>query len=79
MKIPLFEPAFAVRETLLKWNGWGYKDSKFELDDKTLTFSFTGQRYKIGNQKLPLFHQWVEDTLGVDLTKKFASQVTCLP
>ncbi|CAG2171789.1 unnamed protein product, partial [Oppiella nova] len=22
------------RESLLKWNGWGYKDSKFEFDEK---------------------------------------------
>lgn len=63
------------RHKLLKWNGWGYKDSRFEVDKNTLEFSFTGDRYKIGNKKLPLFRQWVESTLQVDLTKKFPSQV----
>ena len=67
--------AIMSRESVLKWNGWGYKDSKFQLDEKTHTFSFSGDRYKIGSQKLPLFSQWVQTTLGVDLTKKFNSQV----
>ena len=63
------------RHELLKWNGWGYRDSKFEIDKDTLEFSFTGDRYKIGNKRLPLFRQWVESTLQIDLTKKFPSQV----
>ncbi|CAG2106942.1 unnamed protein product [Medioppia subpectinata] len=62
------------RESLLKWNGWGYKDSKFEFDHKNHMFSFTGERYRIGSQNLPLFSQWVETALGVDLKKRFYSQ-----
>lgn len=64
-----------VRQEVLKWNGWGYKDSKFEVDDKTLTFSFTGDRYPIGSKKLPVFGEWVQNTMGVDLRNKFHSQV----
>ncbi|XP_054168040.1 alkyldihydroxyacetonephosphate synthase, peroxisomal-like [Oppia nitens] len=62
------------RDTLLKWNGWGYKDSRFEFDTRNHMFSFTGDRYRIGSQKLPLFAQWVESALGVDLNTKFTSQ-----
>ncbi|XP_064477698.1 alkyldihydroxyacetonephosphate synthase, peroxisomal-like isoform X2 [Ornithodoros turicata] len=56
------------RQELLKWNGWGYKDSKFVVDTKSHHVSFTGNRYKIGNQTLPHFKGWVEASLGVDLS-----------
>ncbi|XP_075558835.1 alkyldihydroxyacetonephosphate synthase isoform X1 [Dermacentor variabilis] len=55
------------RQDLLKWNGWGYKDSKFVVDSTTHHISFTGDRYKIGNKVLPHFKAWVESALGVDL------------
>lgn len=32
-----------LRQQLLKWNGWGYKDSEFRLNDK-LVVEFTGKR-----------------------------------
>ncbi|KAL1475044.1 hypothetical protein MTO96_037576, partial [Rhipicephalus appendiculatus] len=54
-------------QDLLKWNGWGYKDSKFVVDGTTHHISFTGDRYKIGNKVLPHFKAWVESALGVDL------------
>lgn len=63
------------RQEILKWNGWGYKDSKFEVDTDTHMFSFTGDRYRIGNKKLPLFGEWVQKTLGVELDQKFLAQV----
>ena len=34
------------RQDLLKWNGWGYKDSKFFLN-KHNHVEFTGERYSI--------------------------------
>ncbi|RWS10319.1 alkyldihydroxyacetonephosphate synthase: peroxisomal-like isoform X1 [Dinothrombium tinctorium] len=58
------------RQELLKWNGWGYNDSKFEVDPKALVIYFTGNRYRIGDKKLPNFKQWVEAKLGVDISKK---------
>jgi hypothetical protein len=36
---------FSFRQDLLKWNGWGYKDSKFIVENKMI--SFTGNRYVI--------------------------------
>ncbi|KAK3859099.1 hypothetical protein Pcinc_034752 [Petrolisthes cinctipes] len=56
------------RQDLLKWNGWGYQDSKFLVHkekDKDYYVSFTGSRYKIGNLVLPHFASWVKETLGV--------------
>ncbi|XP_076331307.1 alkyldihydroxyacetonephosphate synthase, peroxisomal-like [Tachypleus tridentatus] len=62
------------RHNVLKWNGWGYKDSKFYVDDKTRNICFVGDRYPIGNRVLPLFKSWVETTLGVDLDVRHHSQ-----
>nr|XP_023015094.1 alkyldihydroxyacetonephosphate synthase [Leptinotarsa decemlineata] len=60
------------REELLKWNGWGYKDSKFEikLTDDGPEIYFSGKRYPIGEVSLPHFLEWAQDILDVDLTKK---------
>ncbi|XP_068211403.1 alkyldihydroxyacetonephosphate synthase, peroxisomal-like [Palaemon carinicauda] len=55
------------RQELLKWNGWGYNDSKFVVHkEKDYYVSFSGNRYKIGSMVLPHFSSWVRDTLGVD-------------
>lgn len=55
------------RQELLKWNGWGYNDSKFIVHkDKDYYVSFSGNRYKIGSLVLPHFSSWVQDTLGVN-------------
>lgn len=62
------------RQDLLKWNGWGYKDSKFVVDGTTHHISFTGDRYKIGNKTLPHFKAWVESALGVDLSVLIPAQ-----
>lgn len=32
------------RQKLLKWNGWGYNDSKFVIHNEDLTVSFIGDR-----------------------------------
>ncbi|XP_029035219.1 alkyldihydroxyacetonephosphate synthase [Osmia bicornis bicornis] len=61
------------RQKLLKWNGWGYKDSEFRINEKNI-IEFTGNRYPIGNKELPYFTQWVKDMFGVDLNKKQPSQ-----
>ncbi|XP_055524384.1 alkyldihydroxyacetonephosphate synthase-like [Wyeomyia smithii] len=57
------------RQHLLKWNGWGYKDSRFEYTNGTLIF--TGDRYPIGGSvSLPYFKEYVEKYLGVDLDNR---------
>ncbi|XP_072931713.1 alkylglycerone-phosphate synthase [Epargyreus clarus] len=55
------------RQELLKWYGWGYKDSMFKLVDGKA--SFTGDRYLISGQELPHFVQYIEDKLNVDIRK----------
>lgn len=63
------------RQNLLKWNGWGYKDSEFRVNEKGVIL-FTGSRYPIGNKELPYFTQWVQNVFGVDLTTRKISQST---
>nr|CAH7726744.1 unnamed protein product [Callosobruchus chinensis] len=60
------------RQELLKWNGWGYNDSKFvvKVDEKqNLQVYFTGKRYSIGEVRLNHLAQWAIDKLNIDLTK----------
>ncbi|XP_033211357.1 alkyldihydroxyacetonephosphate synthase isoform X2 [Belonocnema kinseyi] len=63
-------------QDLLKWNGWGYKDSQFCVNDKNV-IEFTGNRYPIGNQQLPYFTAWAKEVLNVDLSAK--REVQALP
>lgn len=60
------------RQELLKWNGWGYKDSEFVIKDDQVRF--TGKRYAIGELNLPHLIGWVRDTLNADLTVKREAQ-----
>ncbi|XP_049801936.1 alkyldihydroxyacetonephosphate synthase isoform X2 [Schistocerca nitens] len=60
------------RQELLKWNGWGYKDSQFVVKDGII--HFTGSRYPIGDVPLPYFTEWVKDVLDVNLDIKRESQ-----
>lgn len=62
------------RQELLKWNGWGYKDSEFRLNEVSEVIEFSGNRYPIGNAKLPYFTRWVNDTFGVDLRQRSTGQ-----
>ncbi|XP_067015174.2 alkylglycerone-phosphate synthase [Anabrus simplex] len=55
------------RQDVLKWNGWGYKDSKFVVKNNII--EFTGKRYPIGQLSLPYFTQWVIDVFDVDISK----------
>lgn len=50
----------------IKWNGWGYNDSKFLLNEKLL-LEFTGNRYPISSQELPSFTEWVITKFNVDI------------
>ncbi|KAG8236014.1 hypothetical protein J437_LFUL015965, partial [Ladona fulva] len=60
------------RQELLKWNGWGYRDSKFVVNNGVI--EFTGNRYPIGNLTLPYFTQWVKGVFNVDLGRRNESQ-----
>jgi alkyldihydroxyacetonephosphate synthase len=51
---------------LLKWNGWGYKDSRFVVCNDGIYF--TGTRYPIGGEvKLKAFNEWVKTKFNVDM------------
>ncbi|XP_071442317.1 alkylglycerone-phosphate synthase [Hetaerina americana] len=56
------------RQEVLKWNGWGYRDSQFVVKDGVI--EFTGNRYPIGKLTLPYFTQWVKDIFNADLGKR---------
>ncbi|XP_059051555.1 alkyldihydroxyacetonephosphate synthase [Achroia grisella] len=56
------------RQDLLKWYGWGYKDSMFQLNGDVAYF--TGNRYLIAGKPLPHLQAWAYDNFKVDLTKQ---------
>ncbi|XP_062562789.1 alkyldihydroxyacetonephosphate synthase [Armigeres subalbatus] len=59
------------RQQLLKWNGWGYRDSRFEYEYESDILLFTGNRYPIsGSISLPYFKEYVVKILNVDLSRK---------
>lgn len=63
----------SYRQNLVKWNGWGYKDSQFVVtgretnNSESLSLHFSGDRYSIANQELPYFKKWVTHTFNIDL------------
>lgn len=61
------------RQDLLKWNGWGYKDSKFFLN-KDGHVQFSGDRYKLSGKVMPGLRDWMGKTVGIDITHTTPSQ-----
>uniref|UniRef100_A0A8C5NBA1 Alkylglycerone-phosphate synthase n=1 Tax=Gouania willdenowi TaxID=441366 RepID=A0A8C5NBA1_GOUWI len=53
----------------MKWNGWGYSDSRF-LFNKKGQAEFTGKRYKLSGMILPALKDWFEGTFGASLQHK---------
>ena len=64
------------RHELIKWNGWGYKDSKFFLN-KDGNMEFSGERYRISGSTMPGMKEWMSKTIGISLDHKAPAQV-CL-
>ncbi|GFR65433.1 alkylglycerone-phosphate synthase, partial [Elysia marginata] len=60
-------------QELLKWNGWGYKDSKFFVN-KDGHVEFTGERYRISGSTMPAMREWMIKTIGVSLDHKAPAQ-----
>ena len=55
------------RHDALRWNGWGYKDSRFQATDSGVV-EFTGERYSaLSGETLPKLKQWFESECGSDL------------
>uniref|UniRef100_A0A493T827 Alkylglycerone-phosphate synthase n=1 Tax=Anas platyrhynchos platyrhynchos TaxID=8840 RepID=A0A493T827_ANAPP len=59
----------------MKWNGWGYNDSKFIFNKKGQA-EFTGKRYRLGGMVLPTFKEWIEKTFGASLEHKTTSRAS---
>jgi len=66
------------REAVLKWNGWGYKDSGFVLNQKGIAL-FSGKRYAVCGKEMPLLRPWFENRLKLDLSQTSFSQPPPLP
>ncbi|KAM7105632.1 alkyldihydroxyacetonephosphate synthase, peroxisomal isoform 2-T2 [Molossus nigricans] len=66
------------RQEVLKWNGWGYNDSKFVFNKKG-QMELTGKRYPLSGMSLPTFKDWIENTLGVNLEHKTTSKTSLNP
>lgn len=50
-----------------KNNGWGYKDTKFAMEQNG-TVRLTGNRYRFSGQNMLKFKEWVENKVGIDTT-----------
>uniref|UniRef100_A0AAX7UNJ5 Alkylglycerone-phosphate synthase n=1 Tax=Astatotilapia calliptera TaxID=8154 RepID=A0AAX7UNJ5_ASTCA len=56
-------------QEIMKWNGWGYSDSKF-LYNKKGQAEFTGKRYRLSGMIIPGLREWMESTFGANLQHK---------
>nr|XP_023663309.1 alkyldihydroxyacetonephosphate synthase, peroxisomal-like [Paramormyrops kingsleyae] len=54
------------RQDVLKWNGWGFRDSKFLFNKKGLA-ELTGKRYQLSGTLMPGLKDWFEGTFGANL------------
>ncbi|XP_008055223.1 alkyldihydroxyacetonephosphate synthase, peroxisomal [Carlito syrichta] len=66
------------RQEVMKWNGWGYNDSKFFFNKKGQV-ELTGKRYPLSGMVLPTFRDWIQNTLGVSLEHKTTSKASLNP
>ncbi|XP_074653203.1 alkyldihydroxyacetonephosphate synthase, peroxisomal-like [Tubulanus polymorphus] len=64
-----------IRQELLKWNGWGYKDSKFTVN-KDGNVEFTGSRYQLSGMVMPALRDWMAKAVGISLDHKSLSKPT---
>jgi alkyldihydroxyacetonephosphate synthase len=58
---------------LLKWNGWGYRDTRFQFNNESVC-EVTGDRYKISGHKLPILRDWFISIIGASLDRTSFSQ-----
>ncbi|GAB5575777.1 alkyldihydroxyacetonephosphate synthase [Prionailurus iriomotensis] len=69
-------------QEVMKWNGWGYNDSKFFFNKKGQV-ELTGKSdffvYPLSGMTLPTFRDWIQNTLGVSLEHKTTSKASLNP
>ncbi|XP_027721718.1 alkyldihydroxyacetonephosphate synthase, peroxisomal [Vombatus ursinus] len=63
------------RQGLMKWNGWGYNDSKFIFNKKG-QIELTGKRYPLSGMVLPTFRDWLQNVLGVHIDHRTTSKAS---
>ncbi|XP_058405300.1 alkyldihydroxyacetonephosphate synthase, peroxisomal isoform X2 [Diceros bicornis minor] len=66
------------RQEIMKWNGWGYNDSKFFFNKKG-QIELSGKRYPLSGMILPTFRDWIQNTLGVSVEHKTTSKTSLNP
>ncbi|XP_070436364.1 alkyldihydroxyacetonephosphate synthase, peroxisomal isoform X1 [Equus przewalskii] len=66
------------RQEIMKWNGWGYNDSKFFFNKKG-QIELSGKRYPLSGMSLPTFKEWIQNTLGVRVEHKSTSKASLNP
>ncbi|KAJ3592062.1 hypothetical protein NHX12_007192 [Muraenolepis orangiensis] len=54
------------RQEVMKWNGWGYNDSRFFFNKKGLT-ELSGKRYRLSGLLMPHMSDWFTSTFGASL------------
>uniref|UniRef100_A0A1I8B5T8 Alkylglycerone-phosphate synthase n=1 Tax=Meloidogyne hapla TaxID=6305 RepID=A0A1I8B5T8_MELHA len=61
-------PLNFFRDNELKWNGWGYIHSSFELSPENGHFCMRSKKYAdLDGKPLPGLRPWVEKNLGIDV------------
>jgi alkyldihydroxyacetonephosphate synthase len=70
--------AVSNRRLQLKWNGWGYQDSKFIIN-KNGHVEFIGGRYGISGHVLSSFRSWMVQALNIDLNFRTPPQKKLAP
>jgi alkyldihydroxyacetonephosphate synthase len=68
-----YQPIPKRRQELLKWNGWGYRDSKLLFSNEQVC-EMTGNRYKISGHKLPMLKDWFMNNLGAAVERTSFAQ-----
>jgi hypothetical protein len=61
-----FEPFHKDKIQYFNKQGWGYNDSRFMIDPKKDTVSFTGSKYMYSGHELPNLKSWVSGVLEMD-------------
>lgn len=61
------------RDSDLKWNGWGYKDSFFFVNDRGI-MEFSGSKYEMSGRTFPELVKWMKANLDMDISYKAFSE-----
>jgi len=65
--------AVREKERLLKWNGWGYKDTEFLMRKDGMVY-VSGKRYLLSGKNLPGFRYYIERHCGVNCEEQSPPQ-----